>query len=105
MLSRLPPDEVEAILDASTLCAYTPHTIWQRDEVSDRIRQTAERGYAICTGQILVTEVSVAAPVLDATGRAIGAVNLSVSKLRFDAAAADEKFAPLVCSTAQALSS
>jgi DNA-binding IclR family transcriptional regulator len=104
MLSHLPTAEVLPILAASKLRAYTPYTTWRMPELLARLEQAATRGYAICSEEMLINDVSVAAPILYGDGRPIGAVNLAVSKVRWDAAEAERRFAPLVVSIAQAIS-
>jgi len=104
MLSRLPTAEAQTILNATKLRRYTPYTTCSIPELLAKLRTAAARGYAICTDEMLVNDVSVAAPVLDVEGRPIAAVNIAVSKLRFDVAAAERQFAPMVVDTAQAIS-
>lgn len=61
-------------------------------------------GYAVCADEMLINDVSVAAPVLDSSGHPMAAVNTAVSKTRFTVAAAERRFAPRVLATAQAKS-
>ena len=105
MLSRLPQPQLRAILEASTLRAYTAHTTWHMPDILTKIRETEARGYAICVDEMMADDISVAAAIVDADGRPIGAVNIAVSKLRCEPDAAEHRFAPLVTSTAQAISS
>ena len=95
---------LRAILTASNLRAYTPRTTWRVPELQVKIRGAAERGYAVCSEEILINDISVAAPILDRDGEPVAAVNVAVSKLRYTAAAAETRFAPLVIETAQAIS-
>lgn len=82
---------------------YPPH-----DMACSRLARqdlgAAERGYAVCSEEILINDISIAAPVLDRDGKPVAAVNVAVSKLRYTAAAAETRFAPLVIETAQAIS-
>ena len=105
MLSRLPQPQVRAILETSTLRAYTAHTTRHMPDILTKIRETEVRGYAICVDEMTADDISVAAAIVDADGRPIGAVNIAVSKLRYEPDAAEHRFAPLVTSTAQAISS
>jgi len=104
ILSHLPRQEAEAILRASRLNPYTPYTTWRMPDLLAKLELAAERGYAVCVDEMTINDISVAAPVLDTDGRPIAAVNVGVSKLRIDAAAAEAQFAPLVVATAQAIS-
>jgi len=104
ILSQLPRTEADAILRASKLKPYTPHTTWRMPDLLAKLEVAAMRGYAVCVDEMTMNDISVAAPVLDTDGRPIAAVNVGVSKLRIDATAAEAQFAPLVVATAQAIS-
>lgn len=104
ILSQMPEAAARPILAASNLRAYTPHTTWRIPDLLGRIRGAAARGYAVCSEEILINDISVAAPVLDREGKPVAAVNLAVSKLRHTVAAVETRFASLVVETAQAIS-
>lgn len=104
ILSQMPETAARAVLTASNLHAYTPRTTWRVPDLLVRIWGAAERGYAVCSEEILINDISIAAPVLDRDGKPVAAVNVAVSKLRYTAAAAETRFAPLVIETAQAIS-
>ncbi len=103
LLSRLAPAEVEAILSASHLRPYTPQTTWQMPELMAKIAASRTRGYAMCLEEMQANDISVAAAILGADGRPVGAVNVSVSQVRCDAATAELRYAPLVISAANAI--
>lgn len=104
LLSRLPSAEAEAILHASNLRAYTPRTVWTLPELLANIRTAAANGYALCAEQMQANDISVAAAIMGADGRPVGAVNIAVSKARCDEETAAQRYAPLVISTAGAIS-
>lgn len=104
MLSRLPAETARALLDASTFKSFTPHTTTDIPEILARIDQIRTRGYAICVEEMLPDDISVAAPIVGRDGQPIGAVNIAVSKARCTPEMAEYRFAPLVVSTAQAIS-
>ena len=104
LLSRLPPAEAEAILRASNLRPYTPQTTWRMPDLLAKAAPSRARGYAICVEEMQANDISVAAPILGADGRPVGAVNIAVSQIRCSAALAEQRFAPLVISAAEAIS-
>ncbi len=104
MLSRLPPAESAALLQESNLRPYTPHTTWRVPDLNAKIAAARASGYALCAEEMQANDISVAAAIRLPDGRPAGAINIAVSKLRCAAAAAEQRFAPLVMSTAEALS-
>jgi len=104
LLSRLPPPEAEAILHASNLRPYTPSTTWHLPELLAKIAASRIRGYAMCVEEMQANDISVAAPILGADGRPVGAINIAVSKIRCTPEAAEQRYAPLVISAASAIS-
>lgn len=104
ILSRMPPDAVQAVLDASTFRSFTPHTTVHLPDILANIRETAARGYAVCVEEMLPDDISIAAPIVGRDGQPVGAVNVAVSKARCPPEMAAYRFAPLVVSTAQAIS-
>jgi DNA-binding IclR family transcriptional regulator len=104
VLATLPPDEATDILERSDRRALTPQTKWQMPDLKEKLRVTAERGFAIACEEIYQNDISIAAAILDGNGRGIAAVTLAVSKLHMTPEAAIEKFSPQVIGIAQTLS-
>jgi DNA-binding IclR family transcriptional regulator len=104
ILSRMPADTARALLEQSTLRAYTPHTTVRVPDLIRKVGEVSARGYAICIEEMLLDDISIAAPIVDRGGQPIGAVNIAVSKARCTPDMAEYRFGPLVISTAQAIS-
>lgn len=104
ILSGLPRDEAEAILNASDRTAYTPFTTTDIPALLARIDEAASQGFAVVQDQIYMNDVSIAVPVYGPGRRAIAAVNIAVNKLSLSAAEAVEKFVPLLAPVAKNLS-
>jgi DNA-binding IclR family transcriptional regulator len=104
MLSRLPPAEAHDVLRRSELRAYTPATTWRLPELIARLETTAARGFAMAIEEIFTGDISLAAAITGVRGGPVGAVSLSVSRVRMSPEQAEQEFAALVTATAQALS-
>ncbi len=104
MLAFLPDDQVKDILDRSDLCALTPHTITDRWAIMDRLAKVRSVGYELAEQEVYIGDVSVAAPVLDYSGRAVAAVNIGVPSPRWSPARVERDLAPIVIETARAIS-
>lgn len=65
------------------LAAFLETTVQDRQEIRAAIMETRSLGYSITTEQLMVNEIGVAAPIRNQAGEAIGAVQLSLSKLRW----------------------
>ncbi len=83
LLSELEQEEQEKALAAQNLCAYTPATITDPARILEELVQTRRQGYGIDIEGYSNFEVNVAAPVRDYSGKAVGAVNMCVSKLLY----------------------
>lgn len=104
ILSRLPEAEAIAIIDASPLIAHTKHTTWKRDDLIEKLRVSRRQGFATQFQEFFLGDASVAAAIVDATGRPRGAVNVAVSCARFKQDEMAERFAPLAVAAAHAIS-
>lgn len=104
ILSTLPAAEVDALLAGVQLARHTPHTVTEPRALRRRLAQARERGYAFAAEEYLLGDLSVAAPVTDATGRAIAAINVAVPASRWKGEADERRYAALVMTAAQALS-
>lgn len=104
ILARLPAVEAAAILERSDRRPLTPTTIWQMPALRQALELTVRRGYAHAFEEIFPGDISLAAAVVNAKGAPIAAVSISVSKLRCPAEDAEQRYAPLVVSAAQAMS-
>jgi IclR family pca regulon transcriptional regulator len=104
MLARLPPEEARLVLERTERRAYTPSTTWGLSELTTKLADTAARGYATAVEELFPGDISLAAAITGADGRGIGAISLSVTRARMTPRKAEQRFAPLVVATAQALS-
>lgn len=104
MLSRLPEDEIDAILDKSDLRPHTPMTIWKKDQVIEKIKTAYERGYAASIKELFLGDYSFASPILNHENRPIAAINIAASSSRYTPDEAEERFSPLVVAAAASIS-
>ena len=104
ILSRLPEDEAMAIIDASHLVAHTRNTTWRRAELLERVRQARRQGFETQFQEFILGDASVAAAVVDASGRPRGAVNVAASLSRYPFEEIADRFAPLAVAAAHAIS-
>lgn len=77
LLAALPGDELKAVLDASELRALTPKTVWQRAALEEEIRKVGRQGYSLIVDEMEEGLSAVAAPIIDAGGRTIAAMNIA----------------------------
>ncbi|PZW37687.1 IclR family transcriptional regulator [Humitalea rosea] len=104
MLARLPPEEAVAILDSTERHPITPNTVWRMDGLRDKLRLTAARGYATAFEEMHHGDLSVAAAIVDAHGRPIGAINIATLRSRTTPEAAEQTYMPMVVDAARAIS-
>ncbi|MEQ8322798.1 MAG: IclR family transcriptional regulator [Rhodospirillales bacterium] len=104
VMSRLNDDEVLDILERSTLEKQLPTTITDPNKIMKQVVQARRRGFAQTYAQQLEREISIAAPILDARKRPIGAVQIPVYTPVWKKFEATEKLGPLAVETADAIS-
>ena len=84
--------------------------IWASPEVAKQSRShrvledVRQRGYAIAEQETYLGDMSVAAPVLDASGRPVAAVNIAVPTTRWNVADCRRTLVPMVLETARVIS-
>ena len=81
MLSRLPEDEVRAIIQKYGLPAMTSSTITDEEALLSNLREARKRGYATEWEEDAVANCSVAVPVLSGDGKVAGALAISGSTI------------------------
>jgi IclR family pca regulon transcriptional regulator len=104
LMSTLPEAEVDALLDASTLVRHTPKTVIDRRRIKERAAAARVNGFVRTEDEYFLSDISTAAPITDARGRGIGAINVAVSRARWEPLRDEQRFADLVRSTAFAVS-
>jgi len=77
MLAALPDHELEATLAKLTFTPRTERTICNPEQLREDIRHTRQRGYAIDDRENEPLGACVAAAVVDAAGRLVGAVSVA----------------------------
>ncbi|HCP14968.1 MAG TPA: IclR family transcriptional regulator [Peptococcaceae bacterium] len=68
ILASMTPTQASAILRASEMFAFTPHTITETDKLEIELAAIRERGYAIENGEYRIGLRAVAAPIFDVSG-------------------------------------
>lgn len=104
ILSRLPADQVGDILDHSNLIEHTPHTVADRSGILKRLETFRKQGYSHTKGEYYIGDISTAAPIVDARGYPIAAVNVAVSRTRWRGAKDEQRISNLVIAAAGAIS-
>ncbi|WP_224788589.1 IclR family transcriptional regulator [Pandoraea terrae] len=104
MLATLGDDEVDDILARTNLVAYTPSTLTNVRKIKERIARIRKVGYSHTEDEYFMGDISTAAAVTNQDGRAIGAINIAVPRVRWQAERDERRFADLVLSTASAIS-
>jgi IclR family transcriptional regulator, pca regulon regulatory protein len=104
ILSGRPDDEVAAILDRSHRVPFTEHTICDRAKILARIAAARKVGYTIAEEECLPGELTIAAPILNAEGRSIAGLNMSMTTRDWTPDRMRAELAPALLRTVAALS-
>ena len=103
-LGYLDGAEIWRRLRSAPIEAYTPYTITDMQALFDRVRADREQGFSIVDEELERGLRSIAVPVLDRTGQAVGAINLSAHSTRTTRNEMREKFLPELKAIAQRIS-
>ncbi|GAA0484904.1 IclR family transcriptional regulator C-terminal domain-containing protein [Microbacterium aurantiacum] len=101
LLAALDDDAVRAILERSTLEAHTAATLTDPDDLLRAVALVRAQGWALVDGELETGLLSVAAPVHDARGRVIAAVNVALPSARIGADRARSDILPALVETAR----
>ena len=104
IMSMLPCEKVETILDQSDLQPLTPMTIIDRDKIVALIDEGREQGYTIASQECIIDEITVAAPIIGREREVHGAINIATSLQEYSEATVRSKLAPIVRRTALEIS-
>lgn len=77
LLAGLPDDEVLHLLHATPLESRTRHTLTTPEAVLAKVQQARRQGWCLVSQELEEGLVSMAAPVVDRTGRILAAINIS----------------------------
>jgi DNA-binding IclR family transcriptional regulator len=99
LLAFLPPEQQKTILKNVPLERLTTSTIQDPKVLLHELALIQERGYAFSQGERVEGASSVAAPIFNATGKVIGAINISGPSTRFSKQKIQEYAALLVQAT------
>jgi len=81
LLADMPESEIASVIDRIDFTPYTAHTITDAGTFRRELQQVREQGWAADRAEHETFINCVAAPVRDASGRAIAAVSISVPQL------------------------
>ncbi len=103
ILAFLPREEIEEILGDRVLEAVTQYTITDRDKLMRELDLIRSRGYSFNDEEMVLGIRGIGAPVFNAAGRPIAAINVSIAR-PLDKAELRAVIAPQVVETARAIS-
>lgn len=103
-LSRMSPREAADIVARSDRIKHLPATIIDPPAIMKAIARVRRDGFAVTQGQLMHREIAVAAPIVNAQGRPVGAVSIPVYKPKWTVSDARAKLGSIAVETADAIS-
>lgn len=103
-LGYLDGAEIWRRLRSAPIVAYTPYTIIDLQALYDRVCADREQGFSIVDEELEQGLRSIAVPVLDRLGQAVGAINLSAHATRTTRNEMREKYLPELKAIAERIS-
>lgn len=102
-LSALSPGQVEQLLDASTLKAYTPNTLTDKTRLLAIIEEARENGYSWANEEYYRGDINLGVAVRNALGQPVGAINISLPTSRWTLDTGCQQIAPVLLETVRAI--
>jgi IclR family pca regulon transcriptional regulator len=102
--SKLPVEERQALLRQTRYHAHTPQSVTDRTEMTALVEKAGKDGYAITGSQWFTGDISVGAPIIDGSGRVVGAVSTSAPDRDMKIADARKKLVPATMEAARKIS-
>jgi DNA-binding IclR family transcriptional regulator len=104
-LSALPEAEAQVLLEQSDRVTHTQHTQADIGEISALLARARRQGFASNREELFLGDMSIAAPVVGALGRPLGAVHVVAPTSRWTMQDAEQRLAPAVIECARGISS
>jgi IclR family transcriptional regulator, pca regulon regulatory protein len=104
LLADLTPEQLQAALAAPPRGGVTPRVTPDPRDLKETLAQTRARGWALADQELAPGIRSVAAPVRDARGRTVAAINSCVQAAEYSIEELTGKFLPLLLDAASAIS-
>ncbi len=104
LLADLDDEEVRARLEASTLEAFTRHTLTDIDALFVKVLQARRQRWCLVNQELEEGLISIAAPIVDRAGRMVAALNISGQANRTSAKVMQETMLPALLAAAAEIS-
>lgn len=104
LLAGLPQDQVQTLLERCPREAFTRYTLTTDADLLAAVAQVREQGWALINQELEEGLISVAAPLLNAQGQTVGAINVSGQVNRTNAQEMQARILPHALKTAQSIS-
>ncbi len=101
LLAGMSEEELERYLSEATFEALTPNTVTDPAELRTIVRKVAEQGYAIVDQELEEGLRAIAAPIRNAAGAVIAAINVSAHASRASAEKMTTELLPALLETAR----
>lgn len=103
ILSYLPNEKVDDILDRSQLVPLTPKTLTDKAQIKQKIAEAKALHYGVSVEESLLGEIAIGSAILDHHNLPIAAVHIAGSLSEWTSESFTQRFAPLVIEAARAL--
>ena len=101
MLATFDDTMVDKVLARSELKPHTRFTVTNPKLIRKKIADIRKLGYGVVSEEVVLGDISIAAPVIGEDGRAIGAINVAVPTDHWSVERAKSEFADSVVASAQ----
>ena len=101
LLASLPRDELDALLQRTTMRKLTERTVTDETELRKILDRVAAQGWAAVDQELEAGVRSIAVPIRDSSGRVVAAINASAHAARVQMRTLEKQFLPRLLDAAQ----
>lgn len=83
ILTFLPDDEIDRILDSVNLVKYTENTVIDKEKLKEIIKEDRQRGFTVSYGELEPETVAIGAPIFNHRGKIIASISVAGPDNRF----------------------
>ena len=101
LLASLPRDELDALLQRTTMRKLTERTVTDETELRKILDRVAAQGWAAVDQELEAGVRSIAVPIRDSSGRVVAAINASAHAARVQMRTLEKQFLPRLLDASQ----
>ena len=103
ILSRMPEEDALAVVSSSNIVQHTQATIIDPQQIMECIAIGRQQGYVACFEELYLGDASIAAPIMGAGNKVVGAISIATTLARFNREEVISRYSSLIIAAARSI--